>query len=287
MLAILGGLGAASCWAAGTLCTSRASKHVTSGVLLAWVAMIGLVATLPFLVLGPPPPHVDRTTMAWLLASGLGNIGGLLFVFGALRIGQVGVVAPIVSTEGAIAALIAVASGEPLAAASAVALTVIVAGVALAGRTSSAAAATTSIHTPRHTGRATLLALGAAACFGLSIYSTGRNSGSLPVAWAILPPRALGVALVAIPLALRGRLRIPRSMVPLAAAAGILEVIGFGSFTLGARHGIAVSAVLASQFAAITAVAAYFLFGERLERLQIVGVLTVLGGVACLAALQA
>ena len=70
-------------------------------------------------------------------------------------------------------------------------------------------------------------------------------------------------------------------------ASGIAEVVGFASFAVGARHGVAVAAVLASQFAAIAAVAAYVLFQERLERIQIVGVTTIVVGVAVLTWLQA
>jgi drug/metabolite transporter (DMT)-like permease len=78
-----------------------------------------------------------------------------------------------------------------------------------------------------------------------------------------------------------------RRAAPLVVAAGLCEVLGFVSFTLGARHGIAVAAVLASQFAAIAAVAAYVLFGERLARVQIAGVAAIVAGVAVLSALQA
>ena len=70
-------------------------------------------------------------------------------------------------------------------------------------------------------------------------------------------------------------------------ASGIAEVVGFASFAVGARHGVAVAAVLASQFAAIAAVAAYVLFQERLGRIQIVGVTTIVVGVAVLTWLQA
>ena len=49
----------------------------------------------------------------------------------------------------------------------------------------------------------------------------------------------------------------------------------------------AVAAVLASQFAAIAAVAAYFLFRERLTRVQLVGVGMIVCGVAVVTALQA
>jgi len=48
-----------------------------------------------------------------------------------------------------------------------------------------------------------------------------------------------------------------------------------------------IAAVLASQFAGIAAIAAFFLYGERLTRVQVVGVATIAIGVGLLAAVQA
>ena len=90
-----------------------------------------------------------------------------------------------------------------------------------------------------------------------------------------------------IPLAATGRVLWTRPAAPLVVIAGIAEVVGFSSFALGSRDGLAVAAVLASQFAAVAAVAAYFLFSERLSRLQLVGVTTIVAGVTVLTALQA
>lgn len=70
------------------------------------------------------------------------------------------------------------------------------------------------------------------------------------------------------------------------AVAGICELAGLASFALGARDGIAVTAVVGSQFAAISVVAAWFVFHERLSRLQVVGVATIIAGVATLAFLR-
>jgi drug/metabolite transporter (DMT)-like permease len=78
-----------------------------------------------------------------------------------------------------------------------------------------------------------------------------------------------------------------REAAPLVFASGILEVAGLVAFTIGARHGIAVAAVLGSQFAAIATVAAFFLFRERLARVQLAGVAVIAVGVAVLTALQA
>ena len=58
-------------------------------------------------------------------------------------------------------------------------------------------------------------------------------------------------------------------------------------FAIGARHGIAIAAVLASQFAALAAIAAFLLFRERIARTQVTVVDAIAVGVAVLSALRA
>ena len=70
-------------------------------------------------------------------------------------------------------------------------------------------------------------------------------------------------------------------------ASGLAEVAGFYSYTLGSRHGLAIAAVLSSQFAVLALAASYVLFGERLSRVQLAGVACVVVGVAALTALTA
>jgi len=69
--------------------------------------------------------------------------------------------------------------------------------------------------------------------------------------------------------------------------AGVLEIFGGAIYVVAASHRVAVAAVLSSQFAAIAAVAAFFLFRERLQRVQVAGVATIAVGITLLAALQA
>ncbi|HXH97253.1 MAG TPA: hypothetical protein VNH40_08595, partial [Gaiellaceae bacterium] len=83
------------------------------------------------------------------------------------------------------------------------------------------------------------------------------------------------------------RLRIPRGAAPFAALTGLCEVGGFASNAVGSRHAIAVAAVLASQFAAFTVVAAFLLFRERLRPVQLAGIATILVCVAVLTGLRA
>lgn len=284
MVAVLGGLGAACAWAVALLCSSRSTRLLGPWSVLAWVMLVGLAVTLPALVVAGRP-DLDAEALALLAVGGFGNVGGLLLVYTALRTGKVGIVGPIVSTEGAIAAVVAIVAGESIAAGTGATLALIVVGIVLAGVDRRAEEEVAGGSRP--VGRAALLALAAAFAFGAGIYATGRAGEELPVAWAVLPARLVGVVAVAIPLVLASRLRLTRRAVPLVVAGGIAEVVGFAFFALGARDGIAVSAVLASQFAGIAAVAAFVLFHERLTRVQVAGAATIAAGVALLSWLQA
>lgn len=280
MAAILGGLGAAVAWASTTLCSSRSSRMVGPASVVAWTALVGLTVTIPLLI-AAGNPHIGAHELVLLSIGGVGNIGGLLLSYTALREGPVGLIAPIVSTEGAVAAAIAIAGGDPVTTGTLIALAVVVVGVVLAGAVRSENAAG-----ERHVAPI-LLAAAAALSFGVSLYATGRIGHTLPVAWAVLPPRVVGVLVIALPLiAMRG-LRLTRPALPLVVASGCCEVAGFAAFSAGARHDVAVAAVLASLFGAVAAVIARILFAERLTRPQVTGVTVTIAGVVALGVLQA
>jgi drug/metabolite transporter (DMT)-like permease len=282
LIAVLGGLGAALAWAVTMLTAARASPRIGAWSTLAWVMLTGLVVVGPIALAEGIPDELDRGALIWLAIAGVGNVSGLLLVYTGLRIGKVGVVAPISSSEGAVAALIAVVAGEHLGAWTAVALVVIAVGIVLAARPPAE-----QEEVGRDDPRAGALALGAALAFGASLYATGRASLDLPIAWAVLPPRLLGVLLVTVPLAASRRLRLTRSAAPFVIAGGLAEVAGFACYAVGARHGIAIAAVLASQFAAVAALGAALLFKERLTRVGVAGVVVIAVGVAAVSALQA
>ena len=277
MIALLGGLGAALAWGTGTFCSARSSRMIGAWSVVAWVMLVGLIANLVLVAAGPSPGPLSATDIAWMLASGLGNVVGLILEYTALRLGKVGLVTPVTSTEGAIAAVLAVIAGEALGVPSAVLLAVVVVGVVLAG-----VAPDESAPDQRKLAAVGLAVL-AALLFGIGIFATGHISESLPVGWAVLPPRLVGVAIVTIPLALSRRLKLSRSALPLVVFTGIAEVLGFVSFALAARQSVAIAAVLGSQFGAVAAVTAYVFLRERLTRLQLAGVALILAGVAALA----
>jgi drug/metabolite transporter (DMT)-like permease len=305
VIAILGGLGAAVLWATATLCSSRSSRMLGSRVVLAWVMIVGVVIGLPVSIASPGPATLEPSTLALLGLAGVCYVVGLQLTYAALRIGKVSIVAPIVATEGAVA-LIAVALGDRIGVIAAVMLAVIVAGVVLStlepGRTDVPAGdfdlvadaldepgvgTPTAAERAVDTRRTALLSVGAALVFGVGLVAAGKSAALVPVAWVALSARLVGIVAVVIPLLIQRRFRVTRAALPLVLIAGVGEVFGSMLSAWGSRESIAIAAVTGSQFAAVAAVAAFFLFRERLGRVQLIGVVLIVGGVTVLAAATA
>jgi len=279
VIAILGGLGAALMWATSNLTMSRATRLIPPASVLAWIMVVGLLADGAAIAVTRTPFEADADTLALLAVGGLGNVVGLLLLLTALRIGKAGPVATICSTEGAVAASYAAIGGEVLAPLAYGLLALIVIGLLLTSL--SPDPEPLAGERPRLSAG---LAVLAALSFGAGIYAIGRASAEIPVLWAILPPRIAGVVLIAVPLAVLGRLRLTRKAFWLVLVIGMAELLGFVFYAVGARDSISIAAVLASLFGAFVAVGAYLLFRERLGRWQIVGVVVIAAGVASLAA---
>ena len=248
--------------------------------------LVGLLICGPLAAAEGVPAGLHGSAWAWLALAGGGNVAGLIVVYAALRQGQVSLVLPLVSTEGAIAAVIAVLAGESLSSAAAAALLLASVGVCLASVRPSVPEEPGASRGEHHF-KVVALALCAALLFGASLYGTARAAAELPSAWVVLSARVVGSVVLALPLMLSGKLRLPRPAVPLVVTSGICEVLGFFAYNLGSGHSIAITAVLGSQFSTFGVIGSYLLFGERLGRLQLAGVCIVIAGVTLLSAATA
>lgn len=276
MVSIVFGLLTACFFASSSLMSSRAVKIIGSASAVAWVMLVGLIVTTPFVVASGVPANIGPS-IPWMVVLGLGNVIGILIAGFALRVGKVGVVAPILATEGAIAAVIAALLGESIAPIVGFMLLVIVGGIVI-----SAMAPDPAPLAKERPVYAVVLSTVAAACFGVSLFAAGNLSNDVPIPWVLLPARLTGVLIILIPLLVMRKLQITRSTVPLVVAMGFTEILGFVCFSIGAQYQVAITSVLSSQFAPIAAVAAYFLFKEKLGRLQIAGVVVLVIGVTSL-----
>ena len=228
------------------------------------------------------PRDASSSALSWLAVGGAANIAGLSLLYIAYRAGDVALVAPITSTEGAVAAVIAIAAGERLQASVLVLLALIVLGVVRAADGNTARIAVPG----RFSWGVVTVACLAAICFGISLYATGRASAHEQFGWVAAAPRIVGVIFVALPMALRGRLRLTRAAAPALLLAACAEVGGFGLYSYASHRSVAVAAVLGSLFAAFAVLGAAILFGERMKRGQWFGVAMTVVGVATLAAVR-
>ncbi len=282
MAAVLGGLGAAVCWAIATICGSRSSRIAGSAAALGWIALLGLLAALPIFAFNTRGIHLTASTLGWLLLTGTGNMVGLFFEYQGFRHGPVGVVASMASTEGAIAALISFMSGERPPLTLVLVLPVLLLGLVLVTLPSNVKG-----DRPTHWVPTILFGAASGLTFGVGLYATGKVGGLLPAIWSVMPSRILGILVLTIPLGLAGKLRVPRATYPWTVAGGVAEVGGFLCFATGSRHGIALPAVLASQFGVLATVGVAVLFRERISRRQTIGAVLVALGVAAVAAARA
>lgn len=281
MTAIIFGFLTAAMFATSTLASSRAVRLISLPSVLAGGMLIGLVLTIPGAIAEGVPPGLAGTNIIWFALAGVGNVGGLLLVYAALRVGKVGVVAPIAATEGAISAVLAAVTGESIAPIAAFILMAIVAGIVL----SAIAPDPAPIDRERPL-RAAVLASASSVFFGVGLFSTGHLSDEIPTSWLLLPPRLIGVFAVAIPIIILGRMQMTRRALPFVAAVGVSEVLGNAAFTVAARDSIAIASVIASQFATISAIMAFLLFRERLGRLQVTGVALLVVSITALTIVQ-
>ncbi len=226
------------------------------------------------LLLEPPAEPLTAQGLAWLTVAGLGYAVGMIFNYSALSGGKVAVTAPIVSTEGSIAATLAVLTGEAASPLLVVMLVTIAVGVFVVSLQPGGGADVLAGGGSRYV----VFAVVSAAIFGIGLYGAGRASDLVPPSLVVVAGRVAGVLVITLPLALTRRLRFERRVLPFLLVAGVAEAVGMYLFAWGAAESIAVASVLSTQFAVMAALVAHAL-GERISSRQWAGVAAVTVGV--------
>ena len=280
MIALLGGLIAACAWGCSTILAGRSSRQIGAESTLGWVGIGGAVLITPIAVWYGFPD--DTTWVDWVLvaAGAMGSVVGLRFTYRALSQGKVGVVVAITSTEGAIAATIAVVLGAPLGAMAAVGVVLASLGVAAVGLGRHEHDTAEMVRDNR---RAAVNAGAAAVIFGTSLYVSGDIARRVGPPWVVMGARWLGILTMALPLIVTRRFGTARPAIWFAMTAGLLESTGFLGFLWGAGDNVGVAAVMATQYATVATLISWVVLRERLSRVQIGGVGVVVLGVIILA----
>jgi drug/metabolite transporter (DMT)-like permease len=239
--------------------------------------LTGLVGmTLVSLLVGGRPVASDLLLGA---ASGLAGGAGVAMLYRGLATATMSVVAPVTGVVAAVVPVAAgVAFGERPAGLQLAGIALAVCSVALLSGAGSPDRA------PLRRGPL-LLAIGAGAGFGLFYIALSRT-GSAAGLWPLVAARSASVSAFAIAtIATRSVRRPDRNSLALIVSTGAFDV-GANAFYLIAVHAglLSVVAVLVSLYPAATMLCSVILLGERLHRLQSVGVVAALAAVVLIAA---
>jgi drug/metabolite transporter (DMT)-like permease len=242
---------------------------------------LGLAAVIIALVInGTGPPDLAR--MAPAVGAGVAGIAALGAFYRALAIGSMSIVAPIAATGVAVPVIVGIAGGDRLAGVQLAGIIAAAVGVALASREHPDRPAAEGRGLTR---TSILLALVAALGFG-SFFVGLRVTARHDVLWALFGARGAGV--IALSLAAVA-VRPPgwperRSLLPLATVA-CLDLVANVLYAVATRHGLLSEvAVASSLYPVATVLLARVVLGERVRRVQELGILAAIAGVAMIAA---
>jgi drug/metabolite transporter (DMT)-like permease len=263
-MAALLALVSAALYGVGDFCGGLATRRASAAAVVLWSHLLGLLLVVASLaVVSADPTWGD---VGFGAAGGLAGAVGVGFLYHALSIGRMSVVAP---TTALLAAIVPVGAGllqgERPSAGVGVGM-----GLALAAIVLVAAEGEGSLR-PSDL-RGLLFALGAGLGFGLffvALSHTGDDAGT----WPLLGARLASVTAVAL-LVLLGRAggALPTGSRRFAAVAGTLDVTSNLLYLLAVREGLlSVVSVLVALYPVSTVVLARVVLRERFAAMQRVG----------------
>jgi drug/metabolite transporter (DMT)-like permease len=249
------------------------SVHVLVVLLLAQIS--GLLAiALVVAVAGNPPPR----SVLWAALAGLFGTLGLASFYRGMAVGSISIVAPIAALGAVVPVVFGIATGDDVSRPQLLGFVLALAGVALASF-------------ERHeTGQARLAAgvpWAIAAVIGFGGYYVPMHEASeQDFLWAALVFRAtVGVVALSVWLVVRPAIATARGHLGAIAMIGILDTAGNTLFAAAASLGeVSVVSVLATLYPVTTVALAALVLTERIDRLQLVGVVSALGGVVLISA---
>jgi drug/metabolite transporter (DMT)-like permease len=281
LLALALALSSSACWGVSDFLGGLQSRRIALLRVLLVSQAVGLGGLGVVLALrGVGPPSGIRMLPA--VGGGLAGMLALAAFYRGLAIGTMSIVAPISGTGAAVPVIVGVATGERPGGLQVAGICAAVVGVVLASREHGPAAA------PEKTGAARAsVALALVAALGFGSFFVGlRSSARHDVLWALFAARAASVLVLACAAALRrDALGLQHGRLIVLAVIGALDLGANGLYALATRHGLlSVVAVASSLYPLATVVLARLVLGERVRRVQEVGIVAALAGVAMIAA---
>ena len=280
MLAIALGLGSSLFWGLADFGGGLQSRRFPVISVLLVSQAVGLAGIAAIVALsGEPAPSLGDLWPA--AAGGAGGLLALSAFYRALAIGTMSIVAPISATGSAVPVIVGLASGEHPGTLQLAGIAAAAVGVVLASRE-----AAHGDEARARAGRASIgLALVAALGFGGFFVGMDRAADA-DILWALFAARIAGnLALLSFVLVARPSLDVTPAALPPLAAIGALDLAANGLYAWGTTEGLlSVVAVLGSLYPVATVLLARGVLGERIRRVQEVGVVIALAGVVLISA---
>lgn len=279
-MSVLLALLASLLWGTSDFLGGTASRRSPVGSVLGLSQLVALVALVPVVVLAGEV-DADRAYVVPGVLAGLVGMTSLACFYRALSLGTMGVVAPIASLGVGVPVVAGLVTGESPSAVQVLGIAVAVVGVVLASG-------------PELRGDSGLQPLLLAAVAGVGfggVFVLVAEGAESSTGMTLLTMRATSVAVLAVLfLALLRRrgsgLGVPRSAAVMVVAIGLGDVAANGAYGVATTQGgalLSVTSVLASLYPVVTVLLAREVHGERLRRVQVVGVAGALLGVGLLA----
>ncbi len=284
MLAVALGLLSSLCWGTSDFVGGLQSRRLPQ----LWVMLVAQLVGAAAIAVVVLASGATRPSATHLLQGAAGGVSGTIALFAfyrGLAVGTMSVVAPIAATGAAVPVVYSIAQGESPGALRLAGIAVAIVGIVLASREQGLSDPGDARTARISVGLALISALGFGGFF-LGVHAGAEGDPLL----AVLSARVAGVAvvtLVTLPLlaggALRGR--------PGRAAFGWLVVVGLFDaaantlYAVATRHGLlSVVSVASSLYPVMTVLLARLVLGERVRRIQELGIAAALGGVVLIAA---
>jgi drug/metabolite transporter (DMT)-like permease len=262
-------------WGVADFLGGLKSRVVPTIVVLLLAQVPGVLAiALVVAIAGNPPPG---TSILWAALAGLFGTVGLAAFYRGMAVGSISVVAPIAAVGATVPVVFGIATGDDVSGIQALGFVLALSGVALASFERQVGEVRLAAGVP--------WAIAAVVGFG-GYYVPMHQASEQDFLWAALVFRTtVGVLAFAAWLAVRPDITAARGHLGAIAMIGILDTAGNTLFAAASSLGdVSVVSVLATLYPVTTVALAALLLHERLERLQLVGVASALGGVVFIAA---
>jgi len=285
-MGVLGGLGAALGWGIADFFAREAGQREGSLVALLYLQLVGTPTAALLLIFTEDRPWQTLYSLDGLAGFfvGLELVLGTILLYHALTLGPLLIVAPISSSYAAVTAVLSLLSGERPATTQIVGMVVTLIGVVLAAITANEE----SQPDPNRDRRkglplGVIFALGAAVAWGVGVWLVGGVVSALGSSPTVFVLRASGMASVVVFFLATNRSFLPRSraswrwLLPI----GVLDTAANLSLSIGLLSSLtSIVSVMSSLYGVVTVILGYVIAGERVTRIQQVGIVVTFIGVA-------